>query len=57
MKDCKFNKDKAVDRVLHEICANKDIKEINHSELDVPCIGKKCGKFEKITKDENGTEK
>ena len=34
-------------RTVHEICKNEEMKKINHSENDIPCMGKNCGMFER----------
>ena len=43
------NNDKMEYRTVHEICKNEEMKKINHSENDIPCMGKNCGMFEKIS--------
>lgn len=47
MKECIYNNDKMEYRTVHEICKNEEKKKINHSENDIPCMGKNCGMFEK----------
>lgn len=47
MKECIYNNDKMEYRTVHEICKNEEMKKINHSENDIPCMGKNCGMFEK----------
>lgn len=50
MKECKYNNDKTVNRTTHKKCSNEEMKKINHSEKDIPCMGKSCGMFEKSNK-------
>ena len=40
MKECIYNNDKMEYRTVHEICKNEEMKKINHSENDIPCMGK-----------------
>ena len=47
MDNCKYNKNEVVDGIKHEICSNGELKELNKSNgKNIPCIGRKCGKFE-----------
>ena len=50
MQDCRYSNDKTEDRIVHEICSNEEMKKINHSEKDIPCMRKSCGMFEKSNK-------
>lgn len=49
MKECIYNNDKMEYRTMHEICKNEEMKKINHSENDIPCMGKNCGMFKRIS--------
>ena len=53
MKECIYNNDKMEYKTVHEICKNEEMKKINHSENDIPCMGKNCGMFEKRNKNDN----
>lgn len=47
MDNCKYNKNEVVDGIKHKICSNEDLKELNKSNgKNIPCMGRKCGKFE-----------
>ena len=45
MGDCKFCKNERVLGIVHELCTNETMKQINHSDKDIPCMGKECGQF------------
>ena len=47
MQECKYNNDKTANGIIHKNCSNEEMKKINHSKDDIPCMGKNCGMFEK----------
>ena len=56
MHNCRYSNDKIVNGITHEKCSNEEIKKINHSKNDIPCIGKSCGMFEANNVDNDFSE-
>ena len=47
MNDCKYCKIEVANGIEHEICLNDEMKKIQKTEENIPCITKNCGHFEK----------
>ena len=56
MQDCRYSNDKTVNGTTHEKCSNEEMKKINHSKKDIPCMGKSCGMFEANNDDNDSSE-
>lgn len=50
---CKYCETEISEGIEHEICTNENLKKINKSgNKNIPCVGSKCGRFEKIEKNQ-----
>ena len=62
MTECKFCREERTLGILHEICTNEDLRQINHADenksenKDLHCRGTDCGKFERIKENNEGSK-